>query len=412
MRVVLVLLASLVVGCQSGASAGAGCNLSSDCSGSLVCAGGACRSQCREARDCESGGTCSAFGMLGSGAGVCVPPMSPVPCALNSDCPGVAVCRSGRCVPECATDRDCSMGRCDQGACSTPLVVGGIDAGIGDASHTDAGCTTTCGARCVDLSSDAEHCGACGNACATGARCVASACVACMGATCGDECVDALPFTLTPGTFAALDLPAAATPSSTASCDPARPDTYFATMLDRRSLIGGYANGGVIGLLASCGDAAAQCTMCGVIGIAGPGAALMVADGTTGVMDAADIEALAIDDLHATATTLTRGTPNTIDGTLAPTTATTCTGAGGGDAVYWSCNAGATVTARVCPTSGTPLAIELRDSLGATACGAPDPSCPGGAVVNARIAGQIGVAVVRGIAAGATGGYTLTLSAP
>jgi stigma-specific protein Stig1 len=44
---------------------------------------------------------------------------------------------------------------------------------------------TRCGDVCVSLASDAAHCGACSNACATGARCSAGACVA--GPVCGDS---------------------------------------------------------------------------------------------------------------------------------------------------------------------------------------------------------------------------------
>lgn len=35
---------------------------------------------------------------------------------------------------------------------------------------------TTCGGRCVDLSTDADNCGACGHACAAGVQCISGAC--------------------------------------------------------------------------------------------------------------------------------------------------------------------------------------------------------------------------------------------
>ncbi len=45
----------------------------------------------------------------------------------------------------------------------------GADAGPGDGAGTDGACTkTTCGAACVDLTSDALHCGACDNSCGGG----------------------------------------------------------------------------------------------------------------------------------------------------------------------------------------------------------------------------------------------------
>ncbi len=56
--------------------------------------------------------------------------------------------------------------------------------------------TTSCGGTCVNLQSHGAHCGACGNACAGGQRCVAGACMGdsmCTGpgeVTCGGACVN------------------------------------------------------------------------------------------------------------------------------------------------------------------------------------------------------------------------------
>jgi hypothetical protein len=59
------------------------------------------------------------------------------------------------------------------------------DAGdVADASHDagpDACCNgTTCGATCVDLTTDPNNCGACGNVCAATDTCVAGACAICV----------------------------------------------------------------------------------------------------------------------------------------------------------------------------------------------------------------------------------------
>jgi hypothetical protein len=61
-----------------------------------------------------------------------------------------------------------------------------------DAPTEEAGCAAprkVCGGACVDLQTDASHCGACGNACTElGLSCVAGACK-CTGATCSGRCV-------------------------------------------------------------------------------------------------------------------------------------------------------------------------------------------------------------------------------
>jgi hypothetical protein len=68
------------------------------------------------------------------------------------------------------------------------------DAGVVDSGAPDAslGCcpgSVACGEACVDLTSDGANCGACGRACAAGARCQEGACEACA-AVCGGECTD------------------------------------------------------------------------------------------------------------------------------------------------------------------------------------------------------------------------------
>jgi len=61
---------------------------------------------------------------------------------------------------------------------------------------TTSGCQgTICGCGCVDLNTDDQNCGACGNACATGETCSEGVCTSpCRGDTllCGGRCVDVL----------------------------------------------------------------------------------------------------------------------------------------------------------------------------------------------------------------------------
>ncbi len=81
----------------------------------------------------------------------------------------------GACGNACAADA-----LCDRGSCQ-PLAAG------------CSGSALLCGRECVDASSDESNCGGCGQSCPEQASCAAGAC-ACPGAlsACGAECVDTL----------------------------------------------------------------------------------------------------------------------------------------------------------------------------------------------------------------------------
>jgi hypothetical protein len=81
----------------------------------------------------------------------------------------------GACGNICASDAICDLGSCRP------------------AAEGCSGALALCGSGCVDLQSADEHCGACGAACAPEADCAAGACV-CPGAltACGSACVDTL----------------------------------------------------------------------------------------------------------------------------------------------------------------------------------------------------------------------------
>ena len=64
---------------------------------------------------------------------------------------------------------------------------GNIISGDGCDSNCDAECpadTSICGESCIDLSSDPDNCGKCGNVCGNGENCISGSCVA--------VCVDAI----------------------------------------------------------------------------------------------------------------------------------------------------------------------------------------------------------------------------
>lgn len=82
-------------------------------------------------------------------------------------------------------------------SCATAATVSFPDDGgtpLADASSDvtgDAPCTATCGGTCTDTKTDPANCGTCGNACSSGAKCVAGACQCTVTATkCGSACID------------------------------------------------------------------------------------------------------------------------------------------------------------------------------------------------------------------------------
>ena len=101
----------------------------------------------------------------------CGPGQNPVQCDL-----GQTSC-SGECV-----DLDSNANHC--GACGNACGAGQVCDGAGSCSESCPGGTTPCNGECVDLGSSADHCGACGNACGPSETC--------MAGTCGDDsCTEA-----------------------------------------------------------------------------------------------------------------------------------------------------------------------------------------------------------------------------
>lgn len=211
------------------------CRYDSECPTSpdvfIVCrADATCGPQCRDARDCSSGGACvggrcstSVVSDAGSDAGETF-------CAYSSDCQGDLVCRAGRCVAECLTSRDCAAGEtCAGGRCSVAVVVPDGGAGSSCEYHSQCVAPLACIAgRCDVECRETRDCarglvcqgGAClqpqqgdggvdagctyNSNCPVGQRCAAGACIAecrdardcaaglvCVGSTCVTPPVDA-----------------------------------------------------------------------------------------------------------------------------------------------------------------------------------------------------------------------------
>lgn len=245
-------------GCEARLSLGGGCTFTSECNEPLVCAGGRCRAECREDRDCAgTGESCTRFG--GSGA-VCTPPSSTVPCRLNSDCGAGARCEGGSCRADCRADVDCAgLGSCVSGICSEPLLTPPApgDAGVVDACTGDGRVRCPGELVCRDLSTDPENCGACGVVCPTG-LCNEFFCV-----PANDECADAEVLDLSSGSARVARLGLEGAGDTVGTCS-AGPDTFYRFHIDERRLVwavldleSGYQAG--VGLHRTCGAAPSGC---------------------------------------------------------------------------------------------------------------------------------------------------------
>ncbi|MCC7535987.1 MAG: hypothetical protein IT379_07230 [Deltaproteobacteria bacterium] len=120
---------------------------------------------------CDLGMACS------PATGACTPVRRPV---------GASCVSSDRCddEPTCTADGACTSAtqcsRDDGNECTAPLCTG---TGCVHAPITGMSCNlgagTCCNGRCVDLTSDADHCGTCLVACSEGLRCMNGACADC-----------------------------------------------------------------------------------------------------------------------------------------------------------------------------------------------------------------------------------------
>lgn len=115
-------------------------------------------------------------------------PDAPAECVRGEDCDDGVACTADQCVggrcARVALDARCEDGdRCDpRRGCFDPRCADGLRA-----------CEVRGGAlRCVRLTSDREHCGACGRACGLGEVCVGGACVRPPGGV-GARCGEGLP---------------------------------------------------------------------------------------------------------------------------------------------------------------------------------------------------------------------------
>jgi hypothetical protein len=202
-------------GGSAGSAGSGGCQNASDCADAFACTLDYCvAGACSHAPGPNSGATACPVGQYCDAAQGCV--ASPV-CSTTAQCEqqlGSDACKVNiACDAASATckfdglDKDadqhppivCGGDDCDD---SEPAVHGGqsescdgkdndCDGSIDDGATCSGNASCQCGGICVDLSSDAAHCGSCNKACPTGGSCVASACVCPSGTSdCGTSCAN------------------------------------------------------------------------------------------------------------------------------------------------------------------------------------------------------------------------------
>lgn len=168
-----------------------------NCGKSIDCGPCLCNPPCAACSTCDSvagacvgdpdqeGQACGAPGQLCAPDGACV-------CTASS-CPACEVCGAGGVCTACGGGQICCSDQCVEGVCCTEGQC--IDAWAPDCIGHECTCTAnggnpcdgdeSCceGAGCIDLQTDAENCGSCGNACGTGQSCRGGVC----GIACGSD---------------------------------------------------------------------------------------------------------------------------------------------------------------------------------------------------------------------------------
>jgi hypothetical protein len=143
----------------SGAGGEAGGNPCAACTSGLCSASGACvdclpsNDQCPDGQYCTSADTCAPGCKTGAScaSGVCDANHDCQSCLSDQECSAPRVCGDNQCAPACGVDQEGSGAGCGTGL-------------------------TCCSLHCVDASTDSEHCGACGTACAKGQFCGVAGC--------------------------------------------------------------------------------------------------------------------------------------------------------------------------------------------------------------------------------------------
>ncbi len=217
------------------------CQSNAECPTGQVCQNGQCQASCQAGQtlcgslcvDLQTNNDhCGACGQkCGIGAGCKAGSCKPVvpPCTSDAECPTDQVCQNGQCkaiakpvcvfgqdqtcnhrlemsalAGTCLKDGTCqcnanfvknqSSGKCDIACKASTEICNGLDDdcdGVIDNGCQCAVGTVRCGDACVSLTTDVNHCGACGLKCPQGKSCENGSCFECAagGTVCAGACV-------------------------------------------------------------------------------------------------------------------------------------------------------------------------------------------------------------------------------
>lgn len=170
------------------------CSASMPCPAGLYCGpDGTCTADCSASVACPNGAMCTADGHCEGGgldAGVCTVSGCGDTCSASSPCPtGLYCAANGHCTQDCSGSSPCRNG----GICTSDGRCIGASGDAGAGHNCPRTTEVDCGSGCINVLSDPNNCGSCGNACLPSQVCSVGRCMAGCTARqtdCNRSCVD------------------------------------------------------------------------------------------------------------------------------------------------------------------------------------------------------------------------------